>query len=170
MESTTCEVADSVQACKCQREEPCEDCFMIGHLKECEWCEHQDHPVRKLEVKHLASEYPTDAPGVDDLHCRELPPATFNGFIGAPSMGQFYALSPLCVNIVTEQTHRLTQGCYPRMRERSLPVLESGMTNDICELTAAELEDVCGGGTSFSEVKMLSDVFTAGGAEIQAGT
>ena len=67
MEMTTCEVADSVQTDKCQREEQCDDCFMIDHLKECEWCEHYDHPVRKLQVQHLTSDYPTDAPSVDDL-------------------------------------------------------------------------------------------------------
>ena len=40
---------------------------MIDHLKECEWCEHYDHPVRKLEVQHLPSDYPNDTPSVDDL-------------------------------------------------------------------------------------------------------
>ena len=67
MEQTTCEIADSVQAYNCQREEQCDDCFMIDHLKECEWCEHYDHPVRKLEVQHLPSDYPNDTPSVDDL-------------------------------------------------------------------------------------------------------
>jgi hypothetical protein len=67
MEMTTCEVADSVQAYVCQREEQCDDCFMIDHLKECDWCEHYDHPTRKLSVKHLPSDYPTDAPSVDEL-------------------------------------------------------------------------------------------------------
>ena len=67
METTTCEVADSVQAYECQTEEQCDDCFMVDHLKECEWCQHHDHPPRKLEVQHLASDYPTDAPSVDDL-------------------------------------------------------------------------------------------------------
>jgi hypothetical protein len=60
MEQTTCEVADSVQAYKCQTEEQCDDCFMVDHLKECEWCEHYDHPVRKLKVQHLASDCPSD--------------------------------------------------------------------------------------------------------------
>ena len=40
---------------------------MIDHLKECEWCEHYDHEERKLEVKHLPSDYPNDTPSVDDL-------------------------------------------------------------------------------------------------------
>src|SRR6266850_2032300 len=62
MEQTTCEVADSVQAYKCQREEQCDDCFMIDHLKECEWCEHYDHPVRKLQVQHQSSDFPSDVP------------------------------------------------------------------------------------------------------------
>lgn len=43
-EMTTCEVADSVEAYKCITEEQCVHCFMIDHLKECEWCEHYDHP------------------------------------------------------------------------------------------------------------------------------
>ena len=60
MEKTTCEVADSVQAYNCQREEQCDDCFMVDHLKECEWCEHYDHPVRKLKVDHQPSDYPSD--------------------------------------------------------------------------------------------------------------
>jgi hypothetical protein len=64
---TTCEVADSVQAYNCQREEQCDDCFMIDHLKECDWCEHYDHQMRKLSVKHLPSDYPTGAPSVDEL-------------------------------------------------------------------------------------------------------
>jgi hypothetical protein len=66
-EMTTCEVADSVEAYKCITEEQCDHCFMIDHLKECEWCEHYDHPVRKLQVQYLPSDYPTDAPSVDDL-------------------------------------------------------------------------------------------------------
>ena len=52
-EITTCEVADSVQAYKCQTEEQCDDCFMLDHQKECGWCEYYDHTVRKLEVTHL---------------------------------------------------------------------------------------------------------------------
>lgn len=67
MEMTTCEVAGSLEAYKCQPEEQCDDCFMIDHLKECEWCEQYDHSVRKLEVAHQPSDYPTDAPSVDDL-------------------------------------------------------------------------------------------------------
>jgi hypothetical protein len=43
---------------KCQREEQCDDCFMVDHVKECDGCEHYDHPVRKLEVQHIASDYP----------------------------------------------------------------------------------------------------------------
>jgi hypothetical protein len=58
-EMTTCEYDGDPRQLECQREEQCDDCFMIDHLKECEWCEHYDHPVRKLEVKHLASEYTT---------------------------------------------------------------------------------------------------------------
>jgi hypothetical protein len=67
MEMTTCEVADSVQADKCQREEQCDDCFMIDHLKECDWCEHYDHPVRKLQVQHQPSDFPSDAPSIDEM-------------------------------------------------------------------------------------------------------
>jgi hypothetical protein len=67
MEMTTCEVADSVQADKCQREEQCDDCFMIDHLKECDWCEHYDHPVRKLQVQHQPSDLPSDAPSIDEM-------------------------------------------------------------------------------------------------------
>ena len=67
MEMTTCEVADSVQADKCQREEQCDDCFMIDHLKECEWCEHDDHPVRKLQVQHQPSDFPSDVPSIDEM-------------------------------------------------------------------------------------------------------
>ena len=43
-EITTCEVADSVKAFNCQREEQCDDCFMVDHLKECKGCEYYDHP------------------------------------------------------------------------------------------------------------------------------
>lgn len=67
MEMTTCEVADSVQAYNCQRYEQCDECFMKDHLKECDWCEHYDHEERKLHVQHLPSDYPTDAPSVDEL-------------------------------------------------------------------------------------------------------
>ena len=66
MGMTTCEVADSVQADNCQREEQCDDCFMIDHLKECEWCEHYDHPTRKLQVQHQSSDFPSDVPSIDE--------------------------------------------------------------------------------------------------------
>lgn len=36
----------------CQREEQCDECFLIDHLKECEYCEHYDHPV-KDEIKNF---------------------------------------------------------------------------------------------------------------------
>lgn len=36
---------------RCQREEQCDDCFMVDHQKECGWCTMYDHTVRKLEVK-----------------------------------------------------------------------------------------------------------------------
>jgi hypothetical protein len=62
-EMTTCEYDGDPRQLTCQREEQCDDCFMIDHLKECEWCEHYDHPSRKLEVKHLPSDYPTDDEG-----------------------------------------------------------------------------------------------------------
>jgi hypothetical protein len=61
MEMTTCEAADSVEAYKCQTE--CDDCFMKDHLKECDFCLHYDHLTRKLPVKHLPSDYPTDDKG-----------------------------------------------------------------------------------------------------------
>ena len=44
-EMTTCEVADSVKAWKCQTEEQCDDCFLVDHLKECNGCEFYDHPI-----------------------------------------------------------------------------------------------------------------------------
>lgn len=43
MEITTCEVADSVKAMKCIREEQCDDCFMVDHKKECAGCNHYEH-------------------------------------------------------------------------------------------------------------------------------
>lgn len=50
---TTCEFADNLEAYKCQTEEQCDNCFMIDHLKECNGCNHYDHPetVSELEVK-----------------------------------------------------------------------------------------------------------------------
>lgn len=45
-EPTTCEVADSEKAFRCQTEEQCDDCFMVDHLKECNWCEHYNHPEK----------------------------------------------------------------------------------------------------------------------------
>jgi hypothetical protein len=56
MEMTTCEYDGDPRQMACQREEQCDDCFMIDHLKECDWCTEYDHEVRKLEVKHLASD------------------------------------------------------------------------------------------------------------------
>jgi len=40
---TTCEIADSVKAFNCQREEQCDDCYLIDHLKECAGCEMYEH-------------------------------------------------------------------------------------------------------------------------------
>ena len=31
----------------CQREEQCDDCWMIDHCKECSGCEFYDHPEKK---------------------------------------------------------------------------------------------------------------------------
>jgi hypothetical protein len=61
METTTC------GSYKCQREEQCDECFLVDHLKVCAWCELYDHEERKLQVQHLASDYPNDTPSVDDL-------------------------------------------------------------------------------------------------------
>lgn len=40
---STCEVADSLQAFNCQREEQCDECFMKDHVKECPGCAHYEH-------------------------------------------------------------------------------------------------------------------------------
>lgn len=38
---TTCHLSS------CQKEEQCDDCFLVDHLNECAWCEHYDHePVQ----------------------------------------------------------------------------------------------------------------------------
>lgn len=50
MEKTTCEVADSVKSFKCQREEQCDDCFMVDHLKECSGCEHYEHGKKTMKT------------------------------------------------------------------------------------------------------------------------
>ncbi|TCU78885.1 hypothetical protein EDE08_101668 [Bradyrhizobium sp. R2.2-H] len=55
---TTCEYDGTASTYNCQREEQCDDCFMVDHQKECGWCEFYDHTTRKLEVKHLPSDYP----------------------------------------------------------------------------------------------------------------
>ena len=52
---------------KCQREEQCDDCFLVDHLKECAWCELYDHEERKLEVQNLASDYPIDPPPIHEM-------------------------------------------------------------------------------------------------------
>lgn len=57
-EMTTCEVADSVQAYKCQTEEQCDDCFMIDHKKECHGCSAYEHDETPVNVsKELESAY-----------------------------------------------------------------------------------------------------------------
>ena len=47
-EMTTCDYGanPSEKAFNCQREEQCDDCFMVDHLKECTGCEHYDHPTK----------------------------------------------------------------------------------------------------------------------------
>ena len=47
MEKTTCDYGanPSIKAFNCMREEQCDDCFMVDHLKECNGCEHYDHPT-----------------------------------------------------------------------------------------------------------------------------
>lgn len=40
---TRCEAEDSPKASRCIREEQCNDCFMVDHLKECAGCEHYEH-------------------------------------------------------------------------------------------------------------------------------
>jgi hypothetical protein len=45
--------------------------FMIDHVKECEWCEHYDRPVPKLEVKHLPSDHPSEVLQISETpRCR----------------------------------------------------------------------------------------------------
>lgn len=44
-ELTLCEEDGTIKAIRCQREEQCDDCWMIDHLKECSGCKHYDHPV-----------------------------------------------------------------------------------------------------------------------------
>lgn len=39
MEQTSCDTY------RCQREEQCDDCFLLDHLKECSGCQHYDHPI-----------------------------------------------------------------------------------------------------------------------------
>jgi hypothetical protein len=36
-------------------------------LKECEWCEHYDHPTRKLHVQHQSSDFPSDVSSIDEM-------------------------------------------------------------------------------------------------------
>lgn len=45
---TVCESDGTAKSYKCQREEQCDDCWLVDHLKECNGCEHVDHP--KLEA------------------------------------------------------------------------------------------------------------------------
>lgn len=47
MEMTTC------SSRICQQEEQCDDCWMVDHLKECDGCDHYEHP--KDEVTELLS-------------------------------------------------------------------------------------------------------------------
>ena len=42
---TTCEYDGSLKTYQCAREEQCDDCFMVDHLKECNGCTHYDHPA-----------------------------------------------------------------------------------------------------------------------------
>lgn len=55
---TTCEYDGTAKTYNCAREEQCDDCFMIDHLKECAGCEHYDHPpmTRLLQVQHDTGE------------------------------------------------------------------------------------------------------------------
>lgn len=41
---TNCEYDGDPRQWACEREEQCDDCFMIDHLKECDGCDHYDHP------------------------------------------------------------------------------------------------------------------------------
>ncbi len=53
---TFCEEDGTIQSFNCQREEQCDDCFMVDHRKECDWCDHYDHPEsdkQKMETKTL---------------------------------------------------------------------------------------------------------------------
>jgi hypothetical protein len=47
---TTCEYDGSEKSFECAKYEQCDECFLVDHLKECDWCEHYDHPSRKLSV------------------------------------------------------------------------------------------------------------------------
>jgi hypothetical protein len=66
-ETTTCSYDGDIRQWNCQRDEQCDECFMADHLKECEWCTEYDHEERKLEVQHLASDFPSDAPSIDEM-------------------------------------------------------------------------------------------------------
>lgn len=40
----------SCEKYSCQREEQCDDCWMIDHLKECDGCDEFDHPPKPEEA------------------------------------------------------------------------------------------------------------------------
>lgn len=43
---TTCESDGSLKSYRCQKEEQCDDCWMVDHVKECNGCDHYDHPEK----------------------------------------------------------------------------------------------------------------------------
>lgn len=47
--TTTCDYGanPSIKAFNCEREEQCDDCFLVDHLKECAGCKEYDHPQDK---------------------------------------------------------------------------------------------------------------------------
>jgi len=49
MEKTVCDYGanPSLKAFNCEREEQCDDCWMVDYLKECKGCEFYDHPEQK---------------------------------------------------------------------------------------------------------------------------
>lgn len=62
MDKTFCKDADSVKAMKCQREEQCDDCFMVDHEKECEGCSEYEHneslPPEAVAIGLIHKNYP----------------------------------------------------------------------------------------------------------------
>lgn len=57
---TVCEEDGTIKAFNCQREEQCDDCFMVDHLKECVGCEEYEHmseeAARKEHDEELKAE------------------------------------------------------------------------------------------------------------------